>query len=60
MFSVATGAAESMKSITYSGKVDGLITEIEVLAWEILGLNVPRSLTRRETKIIARCICSGW
>ncbi len=28
MFSVATGAAESMKSVTYAGKVDGLIVEI--------------------------------
>ena len=50
MFSVATGAAESMKSITYSGKVDGLITEIEVLAWEILGLNAPRSLNKKRNK----------
>ena len=51
MFSVATGAAESMKSITYSGKVDGLITEIEVLAWEILGLDAPRSLKKKRNKI---------
>ena len=50
MFSVATGAAESMKSITYSGKVDGLITEIEVLAWEILGLDAPRSLKKKRNK----------
>ena len=50
MFSVATGAAESMKSITYSGKVDGLITEIEVLAWEILGLDPPRSLKKKRNK----------
>ena len=44
MFSVATGAAESMKNITYAGEVDGLIVEIEILAWDILGLNAPRSL----------------
>ena len=50
MFSVATGAAESMKSITYSGKVDGLIVEIEILAWEILGLDPPRSLKRKKIK----------
>jgi TolB-like protein len=50
MFSVATGAAESMKSITYSGKVDGLIVEIEVLAWDILGLDPPRALKKRRKK----------
>ena len=50
MFSVATGAAESMKSITYSGKVDGLIVEIEILAWDILGLDTPRALKKRRKK----------
>jgi TolB-like protein len=48
MFSVATGAAESMKSITYSGKVDGLIVEIEILAWDILGLDPPKDLKRKQ------------
>jgi TolB-like protein len=48
MFSVATGAAESMKSITYSGKVDGLIVEIEILAWDILGLDPPKELKRKQ------------
>jgi len=47
MFAVATGAAESMKSITYTGAVEGLITEIEILAWDILGLDPPRSLKKR-------------
>ena len=50
MFSVATGAAESMKSITYSGKVDGLIIEIEILAWDLLGLDTPRALKKRRKK----------
>jgi len=50
MFAVATGAAESMKSITYSGKVDGLIVEIEVLAWDILGLDPPRALKKKRKK----------
>ncbi len=50
MFSVATGAAESMKSITYSGAVEGLIVEIEVLAWDILGLDPPRSLKKRRSR----------
>ena len=44
MFSVATGAAENMKSVTYQGKVDGLITEIEILGWTLLGLDVPKNL----------------
>ena len=50
MFSVATGAAESMKSITYSGAVEGLIVEIEVLAWDILGLDPPRKLKKKRNK----------
>jgi len=50
MFSVATGAAESMKSITYSGAVEGLIVEIEILAWDILGLDIPRSLKKRRNQ----------
>ena len=50
MFSVATGAAESMKSITYSGAVEGLIVEIEILAWDILGLDPPRSLKRKRNQ----------
>jgi len=50
MFAVATGAAESMKSITYSGKVDGLIVEIEVLAWDILGQDTPRALKKKRKK----------
>jgi len=50
MFSVATGAAESMKSITYSGKVDGLIVEIEILAWDILGLDPPRALKKKKNR----------
>ena len=53
MFSVATGAAESMKSITYSGKVDGLIIEIEILAWDILGLDPPRALKKKRKKASA-------
>lgn len=50
MFSVATGAAESMKSITYSGAVEGLIVEIEILAWDILGLDIPRALKKRRNQ----------
>ncbi len=44
MFEVATGAAEKTINTTYSGKVDGLITEIEILAWEMMGVKPPKSL----------------
>ena len=44
MFKVATGAAEKTINATYSGPVDGLITEIEILAWEILSIQPPGSL----------------
>ena len=47
MFSVATGAAESMKNLSYQGEVDGLITEMEILAWEVLGLQVPAELQEK-------------
>ena len=50
MFSVATGAAESMKSITYAGAVEGLIVEIEILAWDILSLDPPRALKRKRNQ----------
>ena len=47
MFEVATGAAAKTKNTTYIGKVDGLITEIEVLAWEMVGLDPPEKLLKR-------------
>ena len=48
MFSVATGAAENMKSVTYQGKVDGLITEVEILGWTLLGLDAPKNLLEKK------------
>ncbi len=47
MFSVSTGAAENMQNVTYQGKVDGLIVEIETLAWTILGLDPPKELEKK-------------
>jgi len=44
MFEVATGAAARTKNATYTGNIDGLITEIEILAWEMMGLKAPKSL----------------
>ena len=39
-----------MKSITYSGAVEGLIIEIEILAWDILGLDPPRALKKKRNQ----------
>jgi len=47
MFSVQSGAAEKTINTTYTGKVDGLITEIEILAWQIMDLKPPRSLLKK-------------
>jgi TolB-like protein len=47
MFSVATGAAENMKNLSYQGEVDGLITEMEILAWDILDLTIPQNLIKK-------------
>ena len=47
MFTVATGEAETMKSVSYQGPIDGLITEVEILAWNTLGLSPPRKLLEK-------------
>jgi TolB-like protein len=44
MVSVTTGAAERAKTVTYVGEVSELIVEMEILAWEIVGLEAPQSL----------------
>ena len=44
MVSVTTGAAERAKTATYSGEISGLILEMEILAWEIVGLKAPQRL----------------
>jgi len=48
MFSVETGETEKTVSKTYKGEIDGLITEIEILAWEIMGLKAPQELLDRK------------
>ncbi len=48
MISIETGATERAREITYIGKVDGLIIEIEILAYEIAGLEAtPELLEKR-------------
>ena len=48
MFTVATGEAESMRSVSYQGPIDGLITEVEILAWNTLSLDPPRKLLEKK------------
>lgn len=48
MFSVETGATINTVSKSYKGEIDGLITEIEILAWEILGLQAPEHLLAKQ------------
>lgn len=48
MFSVETGATIKTVSKSYKGEIDGLITEIEILAWEILSLQPPEHLVARK------------
>ncbi len=48
MFSVESGATIKTVSKSYKGEIDGLITEIEILAWEILGLTPPEHLIAKQ------------
>ena len=41
MFSVSTGGTIRSVSKTYKGEVDGLLTIIEIVAWELVGLQAP-------------------
>ena len=47
MISVQSGVSLVTKQKTYAGKVDGLIIEIEVLAYELYGATVPDELLGR-------------
>ena len=54
LVSVTTGAAERTKTASYKGPIAGMITEMEILAWEISGLKTTTVLTYealRGTKI---------
>ena len=48
MIAVATGATVKTVNKTYAGKIDGLIIEIEMMAWDIVGLDPPVDLVRRQ------------
>ncbi|MDP7121572.1 MAG: hypothetical protein QF770_04805, partial [Candidatus Marinimicrobia bacterium] len=47
MISVQSGISLMTKQKTYAGKVDGLIIEIEVLAYELFGITTPDELEAR-------------
>ncbi len=51
MFSVESGATLKTVSKTYKGEIDGLITEIEILAWEILSLIPPEHLLAKKKQL---------
>ena len=44
MFTVESGQTEKTVSKTYKGEVDGLLTEIQIVAWELVGLQPPADL----------------
>ena len=44
MFSVETGETVRTKSATFEGDISGLLTEMQILAWEITGLEAPGNL----------------
>ena len=49
LISVESGASVQVKEITYQGKVDGLIVEIQVLAYQMFGIQPPKSLINMRT-----------
>ena len=44
---VVTGKSERVINTNYSGPVDGMITELEIMAWEIMDQNPPESLVEK-------------
>ncbi len=54
IFSVGTGRTEKAVNKTYKGEVDGLITQVELIAWELMGLEPPDDLKVRAGIPIAK------
>ena len=48
MVSVESGASVENRKVTYIGKVDGLVTEIEILAWDMMNLEPPLALKEKK------------
>jgi len=49
MIAVETGTAVRTQNVTYSGMVDGLIVEIEILAYKIVEMEPPQDVLQRRT-----------
>ena len=55
MFSVETGETVQTSNATYEGNISGLILEMQIMAWEIVTLEVPDKLKlRRYNRIPVR------
>lgn len=50
IISVNTGATIKTVNKTYSGKIDGLITEIEIMAFDLVEMDPPDYLVKRQQK----------
>ena len=48
MFSVETGEAVNTKSVSHDGDISGLLLEMQILSWEIVGLEIPGRLRRSQ------------
>ena len=44
MFAVETGQTQKTVSKTYKGEVDGLLPQIQIVAWELVGIQPPADL----------------
>jgi len=49
MIAVETGTAIRTQNVTYAGMVDGLIVEIEILAYKIMEMEPPQGVLERRT-----------
>ena len=50
-FEESSMKAKQSKNITYTGNVDGLITEIKILAWDIMGLAPPEAILMKQGEV---------
>ena len=48
MVSVESGASVETRNVTHIGKVDGLVTEVEILAWDMMNLEPPEALKEKK------------
>lgn len=51
MISVETGESVRTRNVTYVGKVDGLIVEIEILAYELMEMKPPVAVLERRSEL---------